>query len=34
MRQNQSDRMKRRLLSVMAVLFGAAATPSNSFAQG
>ena len=33
MRLNQCD-MKRRLLAVVAVLFGAAATPINSFAQG
>jgi hypothetical protein len=31
---NRSDRMKGRLLAAMAVLFGAAVTPINSFAQG
>lgn len=31
---NQNDRIKRRLLAAMAVLFGAAVTPINLFAQG
>ena len=34
MRLNRSDRIKRRLLAAVALLFGVAATPIDSFAQG
>jgi hypothetical protein len=34
MRLNRNDSNKRRLVAVMAILFGAAAAPINAFAQG
>jgi hypothetical protein len=34
MRLNWSETSKRRLIAALAILFGAAATPIDSFAQG